>query len=136
MRLAVFDMNVLVSAGVAPGGVSATLIFDWVLNGEVQPVTSSAVLAEYREAVQRPKFRRYGFLSFWLEYLVEESLVLPDPKSWPYEPHYPNDAPFIALAHAAGAWLVTGNLKHFPEPSRNGVTVLSPADYLSYLAGD
>jgi len=136
MKLAVIDTNVLVSAGVAPGGVSATLLFDWVLEGKVQSVTSSVVIAEYREVAQRPKFHRYGFLPFWLEHLIEESLVLPDPKSWLYESPDPKDAPFIALAHAAGAWLVTGNLKHFPEASRNGVTVLSPANYLAHLVGD
>jgi hypothetical protein len=41
--------------------------------------------------------------------------------------------PFLALAHAAGAWLVTGNLKHFPVAVRNGVTVISPAEYLGRL---
>ena len=37
--------------------------------------------------------------------------------------------PFLALAHVAGAWLVTGNLKHFPEAVRNDVRVLSPGGY-------
>jgi hypothetical protein len=37
------------------------------------------------------------------------------------------------VAHASGAWLVTGNLKHFPAPLRHGVTVLSPAEYLTHL---
>jgi hypothetical protein len=36
----------------------------------------------------------------------------------------------------AGAWLVTGNLKHFPETVRNGVTVLSPSEYLTRLGED
>jgi hypothetical protein len=26
-------------------------------------------------------------------------------------------------------------LKHFPEAARNGVTVLSPVDYLAHLSG-
>jgi hypothetical protein len=41
--------------------------------------------------------------------------------------------PFLALAHVSGAWLVTGNLKHFPATLRNGVTVISPAEYLVRL---
>jgi hypothetical protein len=40
---------------------------------------------------------------------------------------------FLALAHASGAWMVTGNLKHFPEKARRGVTVVSPAEYLNRL---
>jgi putative PIN family toxin of toxin-antitoxin system len=136
MRLAVLDTNVIVSAGITSGGAPAKVIFDWVLTGQVRTATSPEVVAEYREVVRRPKFRRYGFLPFWLEFLIEESLWLEAPaarvQSWPD----PKDAPFLALAHAAGAWLVTGNLKHFPETVRYGVTVISPADYLTHLAGD
>jgi hypothetical protein len=61
---------------------------------------------------------------------------LPDPAPWPLALPEPKDAPFLALAHAAGAWLVTGNLKHFPKSARIGVTVLSPADYLAHLTGE
>lgn len=45
------------------------------------------------------------------------------------------DGPFLGLARAAGAWLVSGNLKHFPRAGRQGVTVLSPAGYLAHLEG-
>jgi predicted nucleic acid-binding protein len=45
----------------------------------------------------------------------------------------PKDMPFLALAHDAGAWLVSGNLRHFPDELREGVTVLSPTDYLAHL---
>jgi putative PIN family toxin of toxin-antitoxin system len=135
MKMAVLDTNVLVSAGVAPGGVSATFLYDWVLKGKVQAVTSPVVLAEYRELMQRPKFKCYGFPPHWLEFLIDESLFLPEPELWPHASPDPKDTPFLALAHAAGAWLVTGNLKHFPEAFRNGVTVISPADYLAHLTG-
>jgi hypothetical protein len=40
---------------------------------------------------------------------------------------------FLALARSSGAWLVTGNLKHFPEKSGSGVTVVSPTEYLDRL---
>ena len=136
MRLVVLDTNVIVSASISPAGPPAKIITGWVLGGAVQLVTSPQVVAEYREVVRRPKFRRYGFPPLWLEFLIEESLWLPDPESWVQRCPDPKDAPFLALACAAGAWLVTGNLKHFPEAARNGVTVLSPADYLAHLVGD
>ncbi len=81
--------------------------------------------------MRRAKFRRYGFPPLWLEFLIEESLRLSDPDRWPRPDQ--RDAPFLALACAAGAWLVTGNLKHFPKPARAGVAVLSPAEYLAHL---
>lgn len=139
MRLIVLDTNVIVSAGIhppgnAPRGAPAKLVMDWVLEGEVQLVTSPWVVAEYREVVRRPKFRRYGFPPLWLEFLIEESLRLPDPAAWPHPAPDRKDLPFLALAHAAGAWLVTGNLKHFPELARASVVVLSPAEYLAHLS--
>jgi putative PIN family toxin of toxin-antitoxin system len=136
MILAVFDTNIIISSGINPGGAPAKLIFDWVLKGNVQLVTSPAVVAEYREIVRRPRFHRYGFPPFWLETLIEVSLWLPEPVPWKRPCPDPDDAPFLALAHASGAWLVTGNLKHFPESVQYGVHVLSPTDYLAHLMGN
>jgi uncharacterized protein len=133
VRLVVLDTNVIVSAGIKPAGAPAKLIMDWVLDGQVQAVTSPLIGEEYRKVAQRPKFRRYGFPPLWLEFLIEESMRLPDPLNWPHTGPDPKDLLFLALAYTAGAWLVTGNLRHFPEIVRDGVTVLSPTDYLAHL---
>ena len=133
MRLVVLDTNVIVSVGIKPDGAPAKLVMDWVLEGQVQLVTSPRIIEEYRAIVERPKFHRFGFPPLWLEFLIEESMRLPDPVKWPHRGPDPNDLPFLALAHDAGAWLVTGNLRHFPQGLREGVTVLSPADYLRHL---
>ena len=135
MRLIVLDTNVLVSAGIKPGSAPASIVMDWVLEGQAQAVTSSWIVEAYREVFRRAKFRRYGFPPLWLEFLIEESLQLPDPMAWskPGPDPDPKDLPFLALAHEAGVWLVTGNLKHSPEAVRNGVRALSPADYLAHL---
>jgi hypothetical protein len=69
--------------------------------------------------MRRPKFTRYGFP--------------PDQPEWPYELPDPEDAPFLSIAYAARACLVTGNIKHFPEKMRNSVEVLTPAQYLEHL---
>jgi uncharacterized protein len=135
MRLAVFDTNIIVSAAIRAGGPPAKLVMDWVLEGQVQVVTSPAVVAEYRQIVRRDKFVRYGFPPEWLEFLIDESVHLPEPDRWPIALPDQKDAPFLALAHRAGAWLVTGNLKHYPKASRREVMVLSPAEYLAHLRG-
>lgn len=136
MRLVVLDTNVIVSASISPVGPPAKIITDWVLGGKVQIVTSPLVTAEYREVVRRAKFHRYGLPPLWLEYLIQGSMHLPDSSSFPDSCPDPKDTPFLALAHAAGAWLVTGNLKHFPAPVRHQVAVISPANYLAHLAGN
>ena len=136
MRLVVLDTNVIVSAGIKPGTPPAILIMNWILESRIQLVTSPAIVAEYREVARRPRFRRYGFPPQWLEFMIEESLRMDEPPAWPGVGPDPGDLPFLALARAAGAWLVTGNLKHFPSELREGVTVLSPTEYLAHLEKD
>lgn len=137
MKLAILDTNVLVAAGVNPEGAPAKLVLDWVLRGQIGVITCPWIVEEYRTVARRKKFAAYGFPPLWLEPLIHESLYLPDPAPWPHSIPDAKDATFLALAHASGACLVTGNLKHFPANARRGVTVLSPADYLAQLlAGD
>ncbi len=136
MRLAVFDANVIVSAGLKIDSVPYRLVMDWVFTGQVQIVTCTAVIREYREVLWRPKFTRHGFPPNWIEGLIEMSLKLPDPSPWLLELPDAADSVFLALAHAAGAWLVTGNLKHFPKSARIGVTLISPAEYLAGLENE
>jgi predicted nucleic acid-binding protein len=108
-------------------------VLDWVLRGQIGVITCPWIAEEYRTVVHRSKFAAYGFPPSWLEPLIDATLYLPDPEPWPYSLPDPKDAVFLALAQASGAWLVTGNLKHFPEKSRRRVTVLSPGDYLAHL---
>lgn len=133
MRLVVLDTNVVVSAGINPDGAPAKLVNEWVLEGKVQCVVSAWIIEEYRQVARRKKFIAYGFPPLWLELLIEGGLRLPEPNAWPDPIPDPKDAPFLALAHTSGAWLVTGNLKHFPAKARGRVTVVSPAEYLTRL---
>jgi predicted nucleic acid-binding protein len=109
---------------------------DWVLEGLIQTVTSPSIVEEYRLVVRRPKFARYGFPPQWLEFLIEESLQLPDAEAdWAL--HVPDaaDLPFLGLVHMSGAWLITGNTKHFPPQIRRNVKVVTPTAYLKHLQG-
>jgi predicted nucleic acid-binding protein len=136
MRLAVLDTNVLVSAAINSEGAPARIVMDWVLDRQVQTVLCPEIEKEYVAVIAREKFSRYGFPPFWLGRLIGLSLRFQDPVPWPSALPDPFDACFLGVAHAAGAWLVTGNLRHFPARARNGVTVLSPADYLAHLTGN
>jgi len=51
------------------------------------------------------------------------NVALPDEK----------EAPFLEVAAAADAILVTGNVKHFPKPARKGVPVMTPREFLETL---
>lgn len=118
-RHVVIDTNVLVSALLSSKEDSATVqIVVKMLAGEITPLYSEDIINEYREVLKRPKF---GFAIETIDYFlsaiekygilvepVESDCVLPDI----------NDVPFyevILVKGEGGAYLVTGNIKHFPE---------------------
>ncbi len=128
---AVIDANILVSALLSPGGVSAQLITA-IRNRTLIPVISQGILAEYAEVLNRPRF---GFASDRVASLLEDMkglalLMKPQPVSLQDLPD-PDDAPFIAAALAAGCAIITGNSKHFPPET--GVKTFSPAEALTQL---
>ena len=63
MRLAVFDTNVFISAGINGDGTPAALVTDWVLEGQVQLVTCPWIVEEYRDESDSPvPAQRLGLL--------------------------------------------------------------------------
>ncbi|HNX30726.1 MAG TPA: PIN domain-containing protein, partial [Holophaga sp.] len=93
-----------------------------------------SIVAEYREVLNRPKFRPKGLPPAWLPRLLQVAFHEAEPAPWPLEGPDPDDLVFLALAKATGAVLVTGNLGHFPEVIREGVVVYTPWEYLKISA--
>lgn len=115
---AVIDTNVLVSAALKPESVPGQVL-ELVLDGVIVPVLNKTIIDEYRDVLLRPKFE-------FPEQIVKDVLNgisdrgiyvdaghidvdLPDPK----------DLVFYEVVmeerKKEGAYLVTGNIKHFPE---------------------
>lgn len=119
MCLAVIDTNVLVSAMLSKNNDSATVqVVGKVFSGEITPVFSSEILKEYREVLSRKKFNfAHETVDYFLS-AVEHFGILVDPS--PTGEILPDmkDLPFYEVVMDKkdnGAYLVTGNLKHFPE---------------------
>ncbi|MDR1187072.1 MAG: putative toxin-antitoxin system toxin component, PIN family [Bifidobacteriaceae bacterium] len=120
----VLDTNILVSALLAPSGKPARVV-DMVIAGEVSVCYDARILAEYREVLSRSKFPfRPSESSALIDQLRATGLPvigasrisLPDP----------DDEPFAEVADWTGAWLVTGNLRHYPGLAR----AVSPEGFL------
>lgn len=133
MRLIVLDTNVLVSAGIREGSPPHRIVNDYLLEHRIQAVACPLLVQEYLDVCARPKFSPYGFPPPWLTEIIDGAISVPDPKPWPHPLPDPPDQIFLAVAKSAGAWLITGNLKHFPPDARAGVAVLSPGEYLTRL---
>lgn len=128
-RLVVLDTNLLVSAGLTQGPPAQ--VVGLALRKELAVILCPAILQEYLEVMHRPKCHKAGFPPGWLDRLLAMAARLRlDPPVWPLPLPDPKDAVFLALAKAAGAALVTGNLKHFPDDLRQGVQVYAPRAYL------
>lgn len=128
-RALVLDTNVLVSAALKPGSDLARIV-ERVLLREVPVHICDSIVAEYREVLNRPKFRPKGFPPVWFPRLIQVAFHETEPAVWPVAGPDEDDLVFLSLAKVTGAVLVTGNLGHFPEAIRDGVDVCTPAEYL------
>ena len=129
MRVVV-DTHVLVSGLISPFGPPG-IIVGLVARGTLHLCHDGRILAEYREVLERPAFAfRSRDVGTLLSRIAANGVPLAPS---PLADRLPDagDQPFLEAAVAANAaFLVTGNLKHFPPGSRNGVRVVSPREFL------
>jgi putative PIN family toxin of toxin-antitoxin system len=128
----VLDANVLVAGLLSPLGACGRLL-DLSLDGVVELCVDGRILREYEEVLCRPHFsfppilvaEVLGFLRRSADPIaaVPLAITLPDTE----------DQPFLEVAVAAKAVLVTGNLRHFPKKACKGVVVVSPTECLELL---
>ena len=115
---AVIDTNVLVSAAMKPESVPGQVL-ELVLDGVIVPVLNKTIIEEYHDVLLHPKF---DFPEQIVQDILNEidshgvhvdaehiDIDLPDPK----------DLVFYEVVmeerKEEDAYLVTGNIKHFPE---------------------
>lgn len=129
---AILDTNVIVSAMLKTSSVPGRITAE-ALNGAIIPVVNDDILAEYEDVLRRPKFKfeERAVRIFLAELrrravyadagLVEE--MIPDPK----------DVVFYAVLMEKRkdeeAYLVTGNLRHFPVRT----FIVTPREMLDIL---
>lgn len=108
---AVLDVNVLISAVLAPSGSPARIVCAW-LNGKFELIISTQLLAELERALNYPKLRdRIGSqqITQVIEFLHRGAEVIEDPQNPLALSPDPDDDYLIALARVANALLVSGD---------------------------
>ena len=133
MIYAVIDTNVFVSALLSRHPDSATVqVVNALLKHGICPLYSQEIIVEYKDVLHRDKFR---FPIEAIDYIINavqdygisaerviSSEIFPDPK----------DIVFYEVALSKDdAYLVTGNIKHFP----NTPIVVTPVEMLEILKG-
>lgn len=129
---AILDTNVLVSAMLKTGSVPAQVLAE-AMSGSIIPVLSDGIIAEYEDVLNRPKFRfDKRAVRVFMDELKRRAIytdagpiddVVPDPK----------DVVFYAVLmekrREDDAYLVTGNLKHYPVRTY----IVTPREMLDIL---
>ncbi|MDE6844722.1 MAG: putative toxin-antitoxin system toxin component, PIN family [Lachnospiraceae bacterium] len=118
---AVIDTNVLVSALLSNQPEAATVqLMGRLIAGEIIPVYSGEIMREYREVLGRKKFKLEPEMVKYLLMAIEKYGVLLEPAVTGKILPDMKDLPFYEVVmekRSDDAYLVTGNLKHFPaEP--------------------
>ena len=123
--LVVIDTNILVSALWSRSGAPARAV-GLVLSGHLIPCYDHRIMLEYRQVLQRPKFRfRPSEINALLDWFKQTGRsVIPAPVDISFVDEA--DRKFYEVAKYCGAVLITGNLKHF----RNDDAVMSVSDFL------
>ncbi|MCH5194676.1 MAG: putative toxin-antitoxin system toxin component, PIN family [Oscillospiraceae bacterium] len=116
---AVIDTNVLVSALISKNDVAATVqLYGRLVRGEIIPVYSKESLNEYREVLSRKKFSLdVGLINRTLSTIEKRGIMIEPSPTGAILPDM-KDLPFYEIVMEKrddDAYLVTGNLKHFPK---------------------
>ena len=131
MILAVIDTNVLVSALWTKNDKAPTYrLLQLMQHGLFTPLYNDEILTEYVEVLGRPKFpfskeSIATIIDFMREYGIESNRI-------PYDAEMPDedDRVFYEVALSKDdAYLITGNLKHFPTTP----IVVTPAEMLEIV---
>jgi len=128
----VLDTNVVVSGLINAKGPCGQILL-LTFGGILQPCVDGRILDEYETVLPRPLFKIHP------EDVTEALSVIRMRAEriapMPLDAELPDmtDLPFIEVAVAAEAVLVTGNLRHFPKRMCKGVTVVNPRQFLNLL---
>jgi len=132
---AVLDANVLVSAAISTAGPPRQIVSAWV-DGRFELIASPLLLAELRDVLARPKFRRWISTATAVDFiggLADDALVLDDPPALPGVSPDPDDDYLIALARAAQAdYLISGD-RHLLDLTDPDPPVLTPRQFLELI---
>jgi putative PIN family toxin of toxin-antitoxin system len=110
----VLDTNILVSACWKPGGLEAQ-VAELAITGQITACVSPQVLAEYRDVLSRRKLAPVSDRARQLLSALECCALSFESTRPITESIDDDDNRFLECAAAAeAAWVVTGNLRHYP----------------------
>ncbi len=132
MIYAVIDTNVLVSALLTSKSDTATVqVIEAFLNGQIIPLYNEEIINEYEMVLNRPAFHfSEEKVNLYISSIRQKGLLasrIPSNFEFPDS----DDAVFYEVALSKeDAYVITGNLKHFPKTP----IVVTPAEMIAILS--
>jgi putative PIN family toxin of toxin-antitoxin system len=125
MLSVVIDTNILVSALLVPGSLPDQII-NLVKSRSLQTRYSEAIFAEYTTVLARPKFNfRIDDIQIVVNGILKSGIIV-NAVSSVFPMPDESDRKFYDVAKTAGAILITGNSKHYPDEP----FIVTPAAFL------
>ena len=132
---AVIDTNVIVSALISKNlDSNPGKVFRAIVQERIIPLFNDEILAEYRCVLSRPKFHLApALIETVLKAIIVDGLNLDGVPATGIDFPDPKDIVFYEIAISKeNAYLVTGNIKHFPVRS----FIVTPAEMVEMLGDD
>ena len=138
MIVATLDTNVLASGALASHGAVGQVIEEW-FHGDFIVVLSPFILGELERVFRKPYFAKRvsaESIASYVELVRDLSTVIPVTGPLPKVASHPEDDVVLATALSGKVdYLVTGDKDLQALNTYQGVTVLSPQDFLQVLVG-
>ena len=132
---AVIDTNVLVSAILKSHSVPGSIV-ELALDGPIVPVLNEPIEKEYRAVLSRPKFHLPQNLIEDIISSFHDRAIYVDAEHLDMELPDPKDIVFYEVVmeerKEEDAFLVTGNIRHFPEKP----FIVNPREMLDIILRD
>ena len=129
---AVLDTNVLVSALICKESVPGAVVTH-ALEGKIIPLVNAEILEEYNDVLRRKKFKfDEQTVEVIIAGIISRAIHIDAVKTEEFFPD-PKDAVFYEIVMESrkehDAYLVTGNLKHFPQRT----FIVTPREMLNII---
>ena len=130
MRKVVLDTNIIVSSFMPSGG-NPLQIVNLFYSGKIQIFYSRDVLAEYKRVLAYERLNIPNAKQTEIIDAIKQAGTMIEPIASTFPMTDTSDRPFYDTAKAAGAILITGNMKDYPaEPF-----IMNPADFIKQHKG-
>ena len=131
----VIDCNVIISAGLNDGNCR-NLIFEAIQNHK--NYISKEIVDEYVEVISRQKFEKhYKYMLELITIITETSTIVDIPNkniNSKYKlPDKKDEMYLITASKSKANYLITGNIKHFPNRKYEKIEVITPREFLEII---